>query len=912
MRLYFLIGAVAGLAAAFSPVWGQSVLSANGATASSTSQQPLLSEAQRQRIDVAEAKANQFAQAFRASNGTAFPNVDSSMHYAAEAVLALQVDQQQTDFSVRHLLNAIQQGTDHDGLLYYAIGYLYEHKPTGSDWPNALKWYRYAFQVRYEPAYFRLLSRYRQLFSVDNVEWITANNTQQVGLPVACRLSDGTQRDYTIYLNDVPQNPTNPIEQETRRLQDVFGVTPTEADRARFARLYQQAVRQKISFNNLSSQQVGRRNLTAPSISAPVSTQTPVVASEQVPPAVVQPVETPVPTLVTQPVTTSSVVTIPVPLTGNQPVIDPVAPPTASERLVAVGDAFYTNRQYGQAIEQYAEAVKVGVDATERAWSYTKLGNAYLISEQYAQAVEAYRAGVAVQERAGAYLGLSVAYRLQKNYAEALSAAQRAVALRPTDPACQRALGAAYYANGKFQETITASEQSLQTEPGNAEALLQIGQAQRSLGRYIESLTAFDKAMSVDPARTSVYQYNKGLVYKQQTEWATAIGLFAEAVKAEPNNMDYQQALATAYVGNKQWPQAEELYKKLIEQSPNNADSQHGLGQVYAGNGQYAEALVPYQKAVELAPTAGRFWQDLGEAQVQLKQYEPAVTAFRKALVLTPALSQSNLLDQLALSLTELKRLEECLSVFDQAMQAKPQQATRYRYEQVRIYLQLNQPTKAIPLLRQLVVADPADVDYLHTLAQVYTQTKQGSAALSAYKKLTELAPNQAGYQLELGDAYDAARQYQPAIACYQKAIALAPNQIRYHQKLGEVAFAHKDYDLAANTFQSILTLDPTNSEGLQMLGQSLTYLQRYEDGLTCFRKGIEQFEADRAASFGYGMATNYALQGKVNEAIAALDLSLGKFHYKGTAESIRSNPDFSGIRESPAFKTLLTRYFPK
>ncbi len=834
-------------------------------------QQPATGMNRWQRVEAAEARAGQFARAFRLNNGTELANVDSVLRYAKQAVLALELDPTQPDKTASRLLDSLRRGTEHDGLVYYALGDLYETKPAGSDWVNALKWYKYAVQVGYDPAYFRLYKRYRQLFSPENIEWLTANfNRQQAGgFPIRCRLANGTENEYAIYLHDFPQNPADPIEQESRRLLDVFGATPIEADRNRFATIYKQAVRQKMSFNALAGTQIVRRSAPVPTAAAATAPATVATLSQ-----------------------------------------------TESDRLVALGDGLYNNQQYAQAAQQYTTAVKVAIDDNERAWCYLKLGNANLVNGATDQAIAAYEACTSLQPRSGAYLGLSVAYRQQKKYAEALSAARRAVELKPGDAVSLRSLATAYFFTKQYPDAIATSELALQVEPGHADALARIGLSLRSLNRFDESLDYFDKAIQASPKQADLYQYHKGFVYQQMGQLPKAIELFRMAVTSDPADLDYQQALAYAYGKNKEIPQAVEQYRRLFVMAPSRADYPNELGDLYYNNEQYTESLDPYRKAVALDSANGSYQQDLGDSYFFLKQYDLAAVAFRKALALDPTLAQSNALDRLGLSLASLNRYDESLAVFDQAIRAQPQQTPVYQYYQGRIYLQTNKPDKAIELLRQSVAADPKDVDYRRMLALAYASARQWSPAIGEYKKLIELAPNRADYQNELGDVYYSSRQYGPAIAGYQKAVSLDSTDATYQKDLADAYYATKQYEQAVSTFKKTLALASGNSanalNALNTMGICLTYLKRYDEGLACFRKGIDQYGADGAATFSYNMACNYALQGKTAEAVAALDLALGKFKYKGTYDSIRTDSDFVGIRDTADFRTLLARYFSK
>ena len=468
------------------------------------------------------------AAAFMNTNRT-----DSVTYYTNQAVLALGVNLSKPAKTAQMLLDSIRRGTRHDGLLYYALGYLYEFKPSGREWSKAEKWYTYAFQANYKPAYFRLLARARQIVSSSAAIWLTDNyNRGVLAYNARCRLADGTFRLVTVFLQDFPQTISSPIQEESQRLLDVYGATLTDTDRNTFTRLFTEAGQQKKSFIELCRQQLARQNTTTKQ--------------------------------------------------------------TEVEKLVAKGDTLFDQQKYADAAALYRKAAtrKDNSDVNERAWAYVRLGVALRLGKQLAPALDAYLTSIALNPRADAYYGLSLTYQSLKKTDKALEAMRQATALRPNEARYQRELGSIYIDLKNYELALEAYRKSLDTEPRNSEAVLKSGLALYELARYDEALVAFDKGIELNPSATVLYQYYKGRTYYKQSEWTKAADMFRQVLTILPNDGDVLNSMGLSLIYLKRYDEGLTYLRRGIEVAPLSAGMfTYNIACSYALQGKKAEAL---------------------------------------------------------------------------------------------------------------------------------------------------------------------------------------------------------------------------------------------------------------------------------------------------------------------------------
>ena len=174
--------------------------------------------------------------------------LDSLNSWMRQAVLTnLTVDLTKPEQESKRLLDSLRAGTSQAGLLYYALGYLYEHKQSGKSWGNAERFYRYAFQTGYAPAYFRLMTYYtRETISSSQSQWLQMNYNAKIdALPLQIA---GRNRPVMLYIHDFPQDTSNPISDECERLQEIFNVTVPAKTVQHYANLYRLAQTNHKSF----------------------------------------------------------------------------------------------------------------------------------------------------------------------------------------------------------------------------------------------------------------------------------------------------------------------------------------------------------------------------------------------------------------------------------------------------------------------------------------------------------------------------------------------------------------------------------------------------------------------------------------------------------------------------------------
>jgi tetratricopeptide (TPR) repeat protein len=232
--------------------------------------------------------------------------------------------------------------------------------------------------------------------------------------------------------------------------------------------------------------------------------------------------------------------------------------PNDPDLRVALGDLYLRERKYGEAIEQFNEALK------------------------------------ADENRADALMGLGMAYQGGGDKEQAFTAFTRVVEVsKDTSYAAgDLRLEAAYYYLGamhlerdEFDEAVESLLAALAIEPTDADAMYVLGNAYRAQGEYEGAVAVYGLATSYVPDFREAYE-----------------GMAAAAAEqGDSSTATYARAMIRLFSGEVEAAVGE--LEQVTQQSPDNASAYFGLGYGYEQLGQASKALAAYQQSVSIDPT---------------------------------------------------------------------------------------------------------------------------------------------------------------------------------------------------------------------------------------------------------------------------------------------------------------------
>lgn len=147
---------------------------------------------------------------------------------------------------------------------------------------------------------------------------------------------------------------------------------------------------------------------------------------------------------------------------------------------------------------------------------------------------------------------------------------------------------------------------------------------------------------------------------------------------------------------------------------------------------------------------------------------------------------------------------------------------------------------QAEALYREILQADPHNVDAWHLLGLVAHQTGRTAVAVDYIGRAVALAPGSSLLHFNLGEVHRAAGQLDAAAACYQQALALEPTAVPAHNNLGIVRRQQGRLEEAVACYQRALQIKPDHAAAHNNLGELFRAQGRLDEAIACFRRALQ------------------------------------------------------------------------
>jgi protein O-GlcNAc transferase len=180
---------------------------------------------------------------------------------------------------------------------------------------------------------------------------------------------------------------------------------------------------------------------------------------------------------------------------------------------------------------------------------------------------------------------------------------------------------------------------------------------------------------------------------------------------------------------------------------------------------------------------------------------------------------------------------------------------------------------QAEQVYRQILQAEPQNVDALHLLGVLAHQVGRNEAAIEWIGHALALNPNYAIAHSHLGEALRALGRNDEAIACYQRALQLDPNSAQSYNNMSNAFKAQGRLDEALACCQQALRLMPDLPEAHNNLGTVYKELGQLDEAMACYQRAI-QLKPDLVESYN-NLGSILQTLGRADEGIAVLQQAL-------------------------------------
>jgi tetratricopeptide (TPR) repeat protein len=241
-----------------------------------------------------------------------------------------------------------------------------------------------------------------------------------------------------------------------------------------------------------------------------------------------------------------------------------------------------------------------------------------------------------------------------------------------------------------------------------------------------------------------------------------------------------------------------------------------------------------------------------GATLYRLKRFDEALTAYEQALQISP--DDAFVYNGLGNIFLALRRYQEALTAYEQAIFLEPYLLPAYNGRGNTLY-NLRRYGEALNAYEQAIALAPHIALLYSNKGNTLRNLSRHEEALSAYELAISLAPNKAIHCYHKGIALFRLGRYEEALTAYKRAIELAPNYAAAFVGKGTTLQQMSKYKLALTAYEEAIALAPNYADAFVGKGTTLQQMSKYKLALTAYEEAIALASNNVAAHNGKGNA---------------------------------------------------------
>jgi tetratricopeptide (TPR) repeat protein len=226
-------------------------------------------------------------------------------------------------------------------------------------------------------------------------------------------------------------------------------------------------------------------------------------------------------------------------------------------------------------------------------------------------------------------------------------------------------------------------------------------------------------------------------VIQRNAVWHDDLSLYTQTLRTDPDAAIIRNNLAGVYYGDGKLDRAETEWLAALAGKPDNVITMNALGALYTREQKYDEAQKYLLLAIRTRPEWADAHYDYAIALQRTGKESESLNEFRRAIALAPVNPAARL--WFAKALLEYKNYAEAESQFKRSFELQPSDDALRGLADV--YLQTQQPDKAIPALQEFLRHSPYDSDAHLQLARLLVAAGQPAQAAVEYRSVLVTDP---------------------------------------------------------------------------------------------------------------------------------------------------------------------------
>src|SRR5579871_552374 len=315
----------------------------------------------------------------------------------------------------------------------------------------------------------------------------------------------------------------------------------------------------------------------------------------------------------------------------------------------------------------------------------------------------------------------------------------------------------------RYDDAVASFSKGIAADPKDYSLYFNLALTHSLVGKDADAVPEYQRALELKP---DLYQANLNLSISllRLHRGADAVPYLTNAVAEKPQEFRPNYYLGAALLVASEFAKAEQAYRAALAIDAKSADAELGLAHALARQDKLADAAPHFQKAADLNPA---FRPDLLELATLSEKSQPEqAIAIYEQFPDDPAAQE-----RLGALLLDAGKPADAIPHFEAAVAKSPTTANRAALATG--YLKNNQADKALPVVDQMLAADPNDFDIRMLRGRIVRDQRKFPEAAGEFLKAAKLKPDAPEAWGELANVEVMAENYPEAIAALDRVASL-------------------------------------------------------------------------------------------------------------------------------------------
>lgn len=566
--------------------------------------------------------------------------------------------------------------------------------------------------------------------------------------------------------------------------------------------------------------------------------------------------------------------------------------PASAQPRIALGNLYFDDRNYAEALKQALEAVRLESDNTD---ARLLLGKLYY-ADASGNGLDKEKARKAIAEfeivtksdpgniEAWGQMGELLSALDEKE--KAIEAFRKVIFLRPNFVPALENLASLLYDQSKYAEAAEMARKLYELEPSARNAAMLADTLRRS-GRTADAAQILSEQVGKNKGNIELQiRYAEALLSAGKNDEASKE--LQEILKASPKNIRAVSLYAEAERRAGRREEAARVLKQALEGQDvsDSLELVYRLAEIQEEMGRTQEALASYEEALSVmlnpdgtvtggsARNAGIVLRRIALAYRRAGEREKekeAVARMRKVLGDKDTLPDMVTLDRLQ----EDGKFEEAAAAAREAAKKFPEEKA-FKYYEAQALGELGKPAEGVAILRQLLNGTREDSRVYQFMAVVQMSGNDLDGAGNSLKSAVRLDKDDPDLQITLSSWQDRVKQFKESEETLRKVLKVDPNNATALNNLGYFLTERNErLDEAIELIMRAVVLEPSNGSFLDSLGWLYFKTGKIDEALKYIEQAI--IYQPRSATIRDHLGDIYEKLGRRSDAIAqwkkALDL---------------------------------------